>query len=93
MAGPDADLSVFEGHELHVVPASSTLTFEHTYTWFGHQRRLRVAANPNVTLSRSHIPWHCQRARIVILGPLTQYELDAASFLEYDGEGYCQDKS
>ncbi|EFJ49500.1 hypothetical protein VOLCADRAFT_89754 [Volvox carteri f. nagariensis] len=85
VAGPDADLSVFEGHELHVVPAASTLTFEHTYTWFGHQRKLRVTANPNVTLSRSHVPRHCQRARTVILGPLTQHELDAASFLEYDG--------
>lgn len=37
VAGPDADLSVFEGHELHVVPSDSTLTFEHTYTWFGKQ--------------------------------------------------------
>ena len=35
VAGPDADLSVFEGHELHVLPANVTLTFEHTYTWFG----------------------------------------------------------
>lgn len=85
VAGPDADLSVFEGHELHVVPSDSTLTFEHTYTWFGHSRKLRVTANPNVTLSRAHVPRHCQRARTVILGPLTQHELDAGSFLEYDG--------
>ncbi|KAG2427032.1 hypothetical protein HYH02_014678 [Chlamydomonas schloesseri] len=84
VAGEDADLSVFAGHELHVVPAAATLTFEHTYTWFGHQRKLRVTANPNVTLSRAHVPRHCQRARTVILGPLTQHELDAASFLEYD---------
>ena len=34
-AGPDADLEVFRGHELHVVPTNSTLTFEHTYTWWG----------------------------------------------------------
>ncbi|PNH05104.1 hypothetical protein TSOC_008665 [Tetrabaena socialis] len=85
VASADADLSVFDGHELHVVPAPSTLTFEHTYSWFGHQRKLRVTANPNVTLSRSHVPRHCQRARTIILGPLTQYELDAGSFLEYDG--------
>ncbi|PNW75901.1 hypothetical protein CHLRE_12g555750v5 [Chlamydomonas reinhardtii] len=85
VAGEDADLTVFNGHELHVVPAPSTLTFEHTYTWFGHQRKLRVTANPNVTLSRAHVPRHCQRARTVILGPLTQHELDAGSFLEYDG--------
>ncbi|GIL71499.1 hypothetical protein Vretimale_2635 [Volvox reticuliferus] len=85
VAGPDADLKVFDGHELHLVNAASTLTFEHTYTWFGHQRKLRVTANPNITLSRSHVPRHCQRARTVILGPLTQHELDASSFLEYDG--------
>lgn len=34
-AAPGADLSVFAGHELHVVPAAATLTFEHTYTWWG----------------------------------------------------------
>ena len=34
-AGPDADLAVFKGHELHVVPTNSTLTFEHSYTWWG----------------------------------------------------------
>lgn len=34
-AGSDADLSVFEGHELYVVPTAATLTFEHTYTWWG----------------------------------------------------------
>lgn len=35
VAGPDADLSIFNGLDLHVVPANSTLTFEHTYTWWG----------------------------------------------------------
>lgn len=34
-AGPDADLSVFDNHELHVVHANNTLTFEHSYTWWG----------------------------------------------------------
>ena len=34
-AGPDADLAVFSGHELHVVPTNRTLTFEHSYTWWG----------------------------------------------------------
>jgi hypothetical protein len=40
--GPDADLSVFEGHELHVVPTAATLTFEHTYTWWGECPGLRL---------------------------------------------------
>lgn len=34
-AGPDAELAVFKGHELHVVPTDHTLTFEHSYTWWG----------------------------------------------------------
>ena len=34
-AGPDADLSVFKEHELHLVRAERTLTFEHSYTWWG----------------------------------------------------------
>ena len=39
-AGPDADLAVFSGHELHVVPTNSTLTFEHSYTWWGESSPL-----------------------------------------------------
>lgn len=81
VAGPDADLSVFQGLDLVVVPALSTLTFEHTYTWFGNHRRLRVTANPSITLTRDHIPLRCRMARTVLLGPLTMYDVDAASFL------------
>ena len=35
VAGPEADLDVFDGHTLYVIPAKETLTFEHTYTWWG----------------------------------------------------------
>jgi hypothetical protein len=35
VAGPEADLDVFKGHTLYVIPAKETLTFEHTYTWWG----------------------------------------------------------
>lgn len=44
-AGPDADLSVFRGHDLHVVPTNHTLTFEHSYTWWGEtiEPRLHVS--------------------------------------------------
>ncbi|KAK9805593.1 hypothetical protein WJX72_006726 [[Myrmecia] bisecta] len=83
-AGPDADLSVFEGHELLIVPTQKTLTFEHTYTWWGNQRKLRVTAQPNVTLTIDHVPRHCRRARTVLLGPLTPKDLDAASFVEHE---------
>ena len=36
-AGPEADLSVFRGHEVHRVASNATLTFEHTYTWWGER--------------------------------------------------------
>ena len=29
------NLTVFDGHELHIVSTEETLTFEHTYTWWG----------------------------------------------------------
>lgn len=34
-AGPDVDLSVFRGHEVHVIQSQATLTFAHSYTWWG----------------------------------------------------------
>ncbi|CAK0786790.1 hypothetical protein CVIRNUC_010004 [Coccomyxa viridis] len=82
-AGPDADLAVFKGHELHVVPTNSTLTFEHSYTWWGNKRKLRVTASPNMTLTMQHVPQHCRRARTILLGPLTPRDLDAASFISF----------
>ena len=44
VAGPDADLSALEGHDVHVVAAPETLTFEHRHAEGG--RRLRVLARP-----------------------------------------------
>ncbi|BDA50140.1 hypothetical protein COCOBI_15-2680 [Coccomyxa sp. Obi] len=82
-AGPDADLSVFRGHDLHVIPTNHTLTFEHSYTWWGNKRKLRVTATPNVTLTLAHVPPQCRRARTVLLGPLTPDDLDAASFIRH----------
>jgi hypothetical protein len=35
VAGPEANLSVFKGTALTVVPANETLTFEHSYAWWG----------------------------------------------------------
>lgn len=48
----------------------------------GNKRKLRVTAQPNVTLAAAHVPPHCRRARTVLLGPLAQGDLDAASFVE-----------
>ena len=83
--GSDADFSGFEGHDLHVVPSSATLTFEHSYAWWGNRRKLRVAAQPNVTLSAAHVPARCRRARTVLLGPLTPADVDCLSFIRQPG--------
>ena len=48
----------------------------------GNKRKLRVTAQPNVTLNAAHVPPHCRRARTVLLGPLAQGDLDAASFVQ-----------
>jgi hypothetical protein len=62
------------------VSTDQTLTFEHTYTWWGNQRKLRVPVQPNVTLTADHVPWHCLMAKTVMLGSLIPTDVDAASF-------------
>jgi hypothetical protein len=52
--------------------------------WTG-ARRLKVTADPGVTLTADHVPAACLRARIILLGPLTLHDVDAASFLSYRG--------
>lgn len=52
----------------------------------GHSRKLRVTANPNITLSRAHVPWRCRWASVVLLGPLTLHDVDAGSFARHEGE-------
>ena len=62
-AGPDADLAVFKGHELHVVPTNNTLTFEHSYTWWGENCILTdpcVHQLLNLPLS-FHSPYTCHK--------------------------------
>lgn len=80
-------MSVFRGHELHRVATNETLTFEHTYTWWGHRRKLRVLAQPSKVLTAAHVPRHCRRARVVLLGPLTPQDMDSASFVRMRAGG------
>jgi hypothetical protein len=54
----------------------------------GHSRRLRVTANPNITIHASHVPWRCRLARLVLLGPLTLHDVDAASFAQHAGAAF-----
>lgn len=78
----DAPLgSLFEGHDLVVVPASSTLVFEHSYTFWGNHRKLRVTQQPNVTLGWHHVPARCRRARTLLLGPLMPEDLNPSAIV------------
>lgn len=84
--GEDADLSVFKGHKVHLVKTADTLTFEHSYTWWGHRRKLKVTKQPDVVLTADHVPRWWRRARVVVLGPLTPQDMDCSSFLNlYSG--------
>lgn len=58
----------------------------------GHSRKLRVTANPNITIGRVHVPFKCQLARVVLLGPLTLHDVDARSFVQFSGacEHQCE---
>lgn len=47
----------------------------------GNKRKLRVTAQPNVTMTPQHVPWHCRRARTLLLGPLTPQDLHSAAFV------------
>ena len=78
-ATPD-DAQFGEGHEVHVVPDNATLTFRHTYTWFGQARKLQVTAQPSHVLTAADVPLRCRLARVVLVGPLTATDVDAASF-------------
>lgn len=53
----------------------------------GNARRLRVTAQPNVTLTMAHVPPRCRRARVMLLGPLMPADMDPASFLPASSGG------
>lgn len=78
VAGADADLGAFEGHDVHVIASQATLTFEHAVQ--GEQRRLRVAARPERALTATDIPRGWLDSSAVVLGPLLADDVDMASF-------------
>lgn len=90
-AAIDRDFSaLFEGHDLVVVHADHTLVFHHTYTFWGNHRKLRVTAQPNVTLAWEHLPARCRRARTLLLGPLMPEDLDPVSFVRHAARPWWQ---
>jgi hypothetical protein len=61
VAGPDADLGVFSGTALRVVPANATLTFSHTYRWWGERRRRRHGAGRGAAAAAAEAAAACGR--------------------------------
>lgn len=80
IAAADADLTAFEGHALEVIPASTTLTFEHRQT--ADVRELRVTSNPRRPLTVADLPDSWREAREVVLAPLLPDDIAVAPFAE-----------
>ncbi|MQA00332.1 MAG: hypothetical protein GEU80_13560 [Dehalococcoidia bacterium] len=78
LAGPDADLDAFEGHEVHVVTAKATLTHEHRF--IEGRRRQRAIAVPGHTMRAKDLPRRWDGFETVVLGPLTPNDLDVPAF-------------
>jgi len=50
----------------------------------GNHRKLRVVAEPDVKLSWEHVPFRCRWAKTIVLGPLTQNDVNVESFVRQD---------
>lgn len=81
-AGKDIDTSILPGI-VHVVPTNNSMIYEHSYTFWGNRRKLKVLSQPETALTAAHIPWRCRNAKIVILGPLTRTDVDLKSFMRH----------
>jgi sugar/nucleoside kinase (ribokinase family) len=90
IAAPDAELSALDGHDVHVVPSESTLTFEHRVIGGVRELRLLERALPSgglrqavakFVLSPSDVPAPWRGASEVILAPLTEDDIDVDAFV------------
>ncbi|MSQ36604.1 MAG: hypothetical protein EXR63_05655 [Dehalococcoidia bacterium] len=83
IAAPDADLDALAGHDVTVVPADTTLTFEHTHGAAG-ARALRLLARPQRALTWADLPAQWRAADAFLLAPLLPDDIDVASFARVD---------
>jgi hypothetical protein len=77
IAGDDADLSPLEGHDVHVVKNSHTLTFEIDDRPAG--REMRVPHQPSRAAAASDLPRGWRTPRTVIVAPLLRDDIDVES--------------
>ena len=82
VAGPEADTAAFDGHEVELVRAEATLSFEFNFDATG-RRSLRVLEAPGRTLTVADLPdaWRAgPPPALVMLAPLLPGDVDVASF-------------
>jgi sugar/nucleoside kinase (ribokinase family) len=82
IAGPDAELTAFEGHELEVVLAECTMTLELGLDEHG-SRTLRVVERPERSLDAADLPakWReGPQPSVLLLAPLLPGDVDVPSF-------------
>ena len=82
------DVSDLDGHDTHVIETNATLTFKHTYTFWGNSRKLQVLQQPKHVLTADDVPARCRMARVVLVGPLTATDVDVQSFTRPQGFAY-----
>ena len=83
IAGPGAELAALCGHDVAVVGAARTLTFEHELEGddlAGHVRRLRLVERPERALTCSDLPPGWRDSEVLVLGPLLADDIDMDSF-------------
>ncbi len=83
IAAPDADLDALAGHDVTVVRADVTLTFEHTHGAAG-ARAMRVLERPRRALTWADLPTQWRAADAFLLAPLLPDDIDVASFARVD---------
>ena len=83
IAGPGAELAALCGHDVAVVAAARTLTFEHDLEGDDlrrNVRRLRLVERPARALACSDLPPGWSDSQVLVLGPLLADDIDMESF-------------
>lgn len=78
IAGPDADLTPLEGHDVHLVKSDASVTFVFEPSDDG--RRMRVPAQPSRPLSASDLPEDWHDPGTLLIAPLIERDVDTPSF-------------
>lgn len=78
IAGPDADLSALDGHDVHLVSDAHTVTF--VFEPSDGVRVMRVPEQPSRPLSATDLPEGWRESRTMMVAPLVRGDVDVDSF-------------